>query len=391
MFKFYSLAAVSAVSAFTNIPIGNNQHQGTFSYLAAENMAVVTLNSDDCSSLSFNLNFSHNPFPFVALNGESAPASPTTVCPDVNTSGEDVVVGNFAASSEGKCTSVTVLDTNFAESEFNHEFASFSLYNGAQNENVLCGNLISKELSANDNDTIFRTRDRSDYVLYSADTVDNQFIAYNRRGCRGGRKSVAINHDDDWTYFPGAKENGKIFKSIKVDGQCIELKVKFGKSERSVSMDHGDEMGVNLEFTQNSIFEPTYYHYKFDCPAITTYTNGVELGGYHIHVDAIQGDEATQRDNSQCGATGKHWNPYSVKYDDSNPNPSNDFEFEIGDNAKRYGTVQQQCLDHNGAVDVTALDWNFPLFGDYNFNERSVVFHAAQGGARTACRNLSEN
>lgn len=384
---YYSLAAASAVSAFTNIPVGNNQHRGTFSYLEAENMAVVTLNADDCSNLNFNLSFADNPFPFVDLVGESNPDSPATVCPaPAENSSNDFALSSFTQSSEGKCTSVTVLDSNLAASDVYHQFASFSLYN---ENDVFCGNLISKDLSSNNDDTIFRTRDKSDYVLYSANAVEDQFTAYNRRGCRGGRKAVVINHDDDWTYFPGAKANGKIFKSIKVDGQCIELKANFGKAARSVSMDYGDDLGVNLEFSQNSIFEPTVYHYQFDCPAITTYTNGIELGGYHIHVQAIEGDETTQRNDSQCGNTGGHWNPYGISYP-TNP-LANDFDYEIGDNAKRYGTIQAECQSNGGAVDATALDWNFPLFGDYNFNERSIVFHAAEGGARTACRNLSEN
>lgn len=388
--KFYSLAAVSAytASAFSNIPIGNNQHHGTFSYLAAENMAVITLNADDCANLNYRLSFYDHPVPFTALYGEDNPANPASVCVAHQNNQNVFGVNGFTQTSAGKCTSVTVLESDLAEADVYHPFASFNLYN--ENE-LMCGNLVSGDLKSNSDNTVFSTRDKSEYAFYTGDAVSPRFSAFTKKGCRGVEfsKAIPVNSDSDWTYFAGAKNNGKVFKSVQIDDRCVELRTKFGASARHVSLDYGQDLGVNLEFSQNSIFEPTHYHASFDCPALDAYTTRTAIGGYHIHVKQIEGDEATQRNDSECGNTGGHWNPYGADYKIMT-NPVTDFEFEIGDNAKRYGNIADLCAV-NDQVEVNAWDWNFPLFGAYNFNERSVVFHAKEGGARVACRNLSEN
>jgi len=172
-------------------------------------------------------------------------------------------------------------------------------------------------------------------------------------------------------------------RSFNIEGLCIETQLHsqstVGNPRRFNSIQNvvGLASGTETVFSQKSPFHPTMYNLKFDQTAANA---EVAFGGYHVHKFPLANSE-----NDCVGAvTSGHFNPFSAsKPYPENPSPR---DIEVGDLATKHGSLTSFVYSAEG---TDYVDYDLPLFGINTIAGRSIVFHAATGGARMMCMNLA--
>jgi len=205
--------------------------------------------------------------------------------------------------------------------------------------------------------------------------------AYTQVDCAGevvATKKGNTNSINEWFKFA---YNSDILSIRFLDNaKCHNLDASKKHSANAVQL---NAPGIKMSFKQNSIFEPTYYSLEYN--QLKTQSDEA-LGGYHVHKWPLPDSEigSSNRGNAGCGDTGGHWNPYGINKPEGGFESGREHEYyEIGDLSSKFGSLADKIRQKGSWI-----DFNLPLFGINNIEQRSIVFHAANGGARKLCYNL---
>ena len=156
---------------------------------------------------------------------------------------------------------------------------------------------------------------------------------------------------------------------------CTQVNLLQPKMASATFMHEGIE--GEMVFQQNSPFHPVISSVRLE-------GLGEGAGSFHVHKFPVP--PKRNEDDSVCGRTGGHFNPYNVDSSSAPKAGTGTFDkYEVGDLSGKYGNLKG--IDH---LQEKLVDPNLSLFGKYSIVGRSIVIHKTPIPRRWVCSNIVE-
>ena len=156
---------------------------------------------------------------------------------------------------------------------------------------------------------------------------------------------------------------------------CNQVNLLQPKMASATFMHEGIE--GEMVFEQTSPFHPVISSVRLE-------GLGEGAGSFHVHKYPVP--PKMNEDDSPCGRTGGHFNPYNIDSSSSPKAGKGTFDkYEVGDLSGKYGVLNG--IDH---LQEKLVDPNLSLFGKHSILGRSIVIHKTPIPRRWVCSNLVE-